>query len=96
MDDRTAVYMMLEASGWQRDIEEERVRGSRRIYFRAGLGRRELGTEVAAFCVLLEERLVMVDGEEQIRLIEGPLWNQFERYNPGVADLLPDTDGQIR
>ncbi len=96
MDDRTAVYMMLEASGWQRDIEEEGVRGSRRIYFRAGLGRRELGTEVAAFCGLLEERLVMVDGEEQIRLIEGPLWNQFERYNPGVADLLPDTDGQIR
>jgi len=95
-DDRTAVYMMLRASGWQRDLEEERLRGSGRIYFRAGLGRRELDTEVVAFSGLLEERLVMVDGEEQIRMIDGPLWNHFERYNPGVADLLPDTDGHIR
>ena len=95
-DDRTAVYMMLQASGWQRDFEEERVRGSVRIYFRAGLGRRELHTEVVAFSGVLEERLVMVDGEGQIRPIDGPLWNHFERYNPGVADLLPDTDGNIR
>ena len=94
--DRTVVYMMLQASGWQRDPEEERLRGTGRSYFRAGLGRRELGTEVVAFTGILEDRLVMVDGEEQIRLIDGPLWNHFERYNPGVADLLPDTDGHIR
>jgi DNA-binding PadR family transcriptional regulator len=97
MSDRNVVYMMLAASGWIRDTDEEAVRGTRRIYIRTGLGQRDLGERVQRFCEPLEERLELRQGDaEPIRLVEEPVYLSFERRNPGIADLLPDTDGPIR
>ena len=96
--DRNVIYMMMEASGWQRDREEEDLRGTRRIYIRIGLGQRDLENDVMEFCGVLEERLQIDqnDGQDPIRLIQNPLWNHFERANPGIADLLPESQGRIR
>ncbi len=97
MSDRNVVYMMLAASGWIRDTDEEAVRRTRRIYIRTGLGQRDLGERVQRFCEPLEERLELRQGDaEPIRLVEEPVYLSFERRNPGIADLLPDTDGPIR
>ena len=96
--DRNVIYMMMEASGWQRDLEEENLRGTRRIYIRIGLGQRDLENDVLEFCGLLEERLQINQNDEQepIRLIQNPLRDHFETANPGIADLLPESRGRIR
>lgn len=95
--DRNVIYMMLSASGWIRDADEETLRGTRRIYIRTGLGQRDLGNRVQRFCEPLEDRLQLRQGDnEPIRLVGEPVYMNFERRNPGIADLLPDTDGPIR
>ena len=97
LSDRNVIYMMLEASGWIRDADEETLRGTRRIYIRTGLGQRDLGERVQRFCEPLEERILLRQGgNEPVRLVEEPVHMNFERRNPGIADLLPETDGHIR
>ena len=92
MVERSVIYAMLEAAGWVRDLEEDRVRGSRRNYIRIGTGNRDLGDAVADFCELLEPILVIGD---RIRILVAPLWTHFERANPGTAELLPGTNQRI-
>ena len=94
MDDRRAVYRMLEAAGWVRDTVEEGIRGVQRMYIRTGTGRRDLGEDVRELCQFLEQRLLIRNN--RIRLLPEPLWHHFERRNPGTADLLPGTAGLIR
>ena len=88
MTDRNVVLMMLEASGWIRDREDEEVRGVRRVYMRTGTGPRDVGPLVERFCTLMEPELTAGN----TRMINGPLWNYYERHNPGPSPLLPGTD----
>ncbi len=94
--DRNVVYMMLEASGWQRDIHEERTRGQVRNYIRIGLGSRELQNDVMEFCGILDERLLIGQNEEEPIRLQQDIQRFFEMVNPGIADLLPETDCHIR
>jgi len=93
MVERSALYAMLEASGWIRDREEEDVRGRPRMYMRTGTGERDLGREVERFCETMTDAIELGDG---IRVIPEPLWTFYERENPGIAELLPGTDQLIR
>lgn len=92
LTERQVIYSMLESSGWIRDTEEERVRGTQRIYIRTGTGDRDLGPAVEAFCRMLEHRLIL---DERNRAIPEPLWHHFERRNPGICALLPGSDDHI-
>ena len=92
MTDRQVIYRMLEDSGWIRDTEEERLRGTPRIYIRTGTGERDLGPGVEVFTRMLEHRL-LIDGRN--RAIPEPLWHHFERRNPGICALLPGSDQEI-
>ena len=94
MVDRRVIYAMLDAAGWVRDQEEERVRGARRNYIRIGTGDRDLGNEVEGFCELLEPMLAI--GDRGAMILAAPLWTYFERANPGTAELLPGTNQPIR
>jgi hypothetical protein len=92
INDRRVMYRMLEAAGWIRDREEEKLRGTTMIYIRTGTGNRDLGAAVEGISELLEPT-VIANG---IRVIAGPLWRFFERQNPGTGHLLPGTDEHIR
>ena len=83
---------MLEATGWIRDREEERLRGETRIYIRTGTGARDLSDPAEEISQLLEPT-IMVNG--RIRIVAEPLWHFFERHNPGTGHLLPGTDAYI-
>ena len=90
--ERRAVYRMLEASGWVRDLEEERERGLLRVYIRLGTGIQRLGAQVEEFAGILEPMTIVND---RVRLIANPLWTYFERMNPGIGELLPGHDERI-
>jgi len=90
--ERRAVYMMLEASGWVRDREEERERGQIRVYIRLGTGVQRLAAQVEEFAEILEPMTVVND---RVRLIANPLWTYFERMNPGIGELLPGHDERL-
>ena len=90
--DRRIVYAMLEASGWTREPDEERIRNQRRIYIRESIGADDLGDQVTGFARLLEDGLVTADG---LRVVAGPVWRHFERANPGPGPLLPMTDNHL-
>ncbi|MEE3113895.1 MAG: hypothetical protein VX303_03100, partial [Candidatus Thermoplasmatota archaeon] len=90
--ERRAVYRMLEASGWARDLEEERERGLLRVYIRLGTGIQRLGAQVEEFAGILEPMTIVND---RVRLIANPLWTYFERMNPGIGELLPGHDERI-
>ena len=91
--ERQVLYSMLDASGWIRDQDEERLRGNRRIYIRTGTGRRDLARNVESFCELMEGEVDLGDGA---RVVPDPLATFYERENPGIAELLPGTDQFIR
>ena len=91
--ERQVLYSMLDASGWIRDQDEERLRGNRRIYIRTGTGRRDLARNVESFCELMEGEVDLGDGA---RVLPDPLATFYERENPGIAELLPGTDQFIR
>ena len=93
MLDRQVFYRMLEASGWRRDLPEEGLRGTLRLYIRIGTGERDLGPAAEEIATMLEPRLLIND---RIEMLPGPLWTRFERDNPGTAPLLPGTDQPIR
>ena len=66
--ERRAIYRMLEASGWRRDMEQEEARELTRVYLRDGVGEVELGNMVEDFCGILEP---FANG--RVRLIPHPL-----------------------
>jgi hypothetical protein len=90
--ERNVVYQMLEASGWQRDYHEERVRRTQRIYIRTGTGLQDLGNRVEEFAGMLEPALTV---NQRVRLVANPVWSYFERNNPGIRALLPGTDQRL-
>jgi len=90
--ERRAVYRMLEASGWVRDLEEERERGQLRVYIRLGTGVQRLAAQVEEIAEILEPMTVMND---RVRLIANPLWTYFVRMNPGIGELLPGHDERL-
>lgn len=83
--ERQAIYVMLEASGWRRDREEEERRGVLRIYRREEVGEVELGNMVERFCDILEP---FANG--RVRLIPHPLWTYFERRNTLPGEIIPE------
>jgi hypothetical protein len=90
--ERNVVYQMLEASGWQRDHHEERVRRTQRIYIRTGTGLQNLANRVEEFAGMLEPALTV---NQRVRLVANPVWSYFERNNPGIRALLPGTDQRL-
>ena len=90
--ERNVIYQMLEASGWQRDHHEERVRRTQRIYIRTGTGLQDLGNRVEEFAGMLEPALTV---NQRVRLVANPVWSYFERNNPGTGALLPGTDQRL-
>ncbi len=90
--ERNVIYQMLEASGWQRDHHEERVRRTQRIYIRTGTGLQDLGNRVEEFAGMLEPALTV---NQRVRLVANPVWSYFERNNPGIRALLPGTDQRL-
>ena len=91
--DRNVLYDMLDSSGWIRDSHEEGVRGVSMIFIRTGTGNQDLSDGVERFCATMDERMTLAGG---VRINEGPLADFYERDNPGIAELLPGTDGLIR
>ena len=83
--ERQAIYVMLEASGWRRDREEEERRGVLRIYRREEVGEVELGNMGERFCDILEP---FANG--RVRLIPHPLWTYFERRNTLPGEIIPE------
>ena len=90
--ERNVVYQMLEASGWQRDRDEETARGQQRVYIRTGTGRQNLANHVEEFAEMLEPELTVND---RVRMVPRPAWTFFERNNPGIGALLPGTDQRL-
>ena len=90
--ERNVVYQMLEASGWQRDREEEVSRGQQRVYIRTGTGVQNLANHVEGFAEMLEPELTV---NERVRMVTRPAWTFFERNNPGIGALLPETDQRL-
>ena len=90
--ERNVVYQMLEASGWQRDRDEETARGQQRVYIRTGTGRQNLANHVEEFAEMLEPALTVND---RVRMVPRPAWTFFERNNPGIGALLPGTDQRL-
>jgi hypothetical protein len=90
--ERNVIYQMLEASGWQRDQHEERVRRTQRIYIRTGTGLQNLANRVEEFAGMLEPVLTV---NQRVRLVANPVWSYFERNNPGIRALLPGTDQRL-
>ena len=90
--ERNVVYQMLEASGWQRDREEEVSRGQQRVYIRTGTGVQNLANSVEGFSEMLEPELTV---NERVRMVTRPAWTFFERNNPGIGALLPETDQRL-
>ena len=75
--------MMMEASGWQRDLEEENPEG-RGGFTRDRISQRDLENDVLEFCGLLEEsRINQNDEQEPIRLIQNPLRDHLRLQTPG-------------
>ena len=83
---------MLEASGWQRDRDEEISRGLQRVYIRTGTGAQNLANQVEEFAEMLEPGLTVND---RVRMVPRPAWTFFERDNPGICALLPGTDKRL-
>ncbi|MEC7686128.1 MAG: hypothetical protein VYB47_00985 [Candidatus Thermoplasmatota archaeon] len=90
--ERNVVYQMLEASGWQRDRDEEISRGLQRVYIRTGTGAQNLANQVEEFAEMLEPELTVND---RVRMVPRPAWTFFERDNPGICALLPGTDQRL-
>ena len=90
--ERNAVYQMLEASGWHRDRHEEAARGVQRIYIRTGTGAQNLANRVEDFAEMFEPQLTVND---RVRMVPRPAWTYFERNNPGICALLPETDQRL-
>ena len=90
--DRQVIYRMLEASGWIRDIEEEKERETQRIYIRIGTGARNLGEEIMIISNMLEPRMLNAN---MVRVLNNPLWSYFERKNPGIGELRIRTNQLI-
>ena len=63
------------------------------IFIRTGTGNQDLSDGVERFCATMDERMTLAGG---VRINEGPLADFYERDNPGIAELLPGTDGLIR
>ena len=83
---------MLEASGWHRDRHEEVARGAQRIYIRTGTGAQNLANRVEDFAEMFEPQLTVND---RVRKVPRPAWTYFERNNPGICALLPETDQRL-
>ena len=92
MLERRLIYGMLEAAGWQRDPHEERIRGHQRIYIRTGTGPQNLANLVEGFAEIIEPILTV---NERVRLVANPAWSFFERNNPGIGALLPETNERL-
>ena len=94
--DRRIVYEMLQSSGWQRDIEEERLRGRRigRIYIKLGTGAMDLTEATVRIAGILTEGMVHDFGQNAYDDLFGqePIEDLFEQTNPGPTALLPRTD----
>jgi hypothetical protein len=90
--DRQVIYRMLEASGWIRDIEEEKERETQRIYIRIGTGARNLGEEIMIISNMLEPRVLNAN---MVRVLNNPLWSYFEREHPGIGELRIRTNQLI-
>ena len=97
--DRRIIYEMLRSSGWQRDTEEERLRGRRigRIYIKLGTGAMDLAGATVRIAAILTEGMVHDFGQNAYDELFGqePIEDLFEQTNPGPAPLLPRTDGLI-
>ncbi len=93
--DRRIVYEMLQSSGWQRDTEEERLRGGvGRIYIKLGTGAMDLTEATVRIAGILTEGMVHDFGQNAYDDLFGqePIEDLFEQTNPGPAPLLPRTD----
>ena len=87
---------MLRAAGWNRmaDVPQEPGQPNimYRMYTRMDLPTPNLANAVHRFGELLEP---MITIGQRMRIAPGPAWTNFERRDPGIAQLLANTDGPL-
>ena len=87
------VHEMLIASGWigMGDLPNglEHPHGAYRMYTRMEYPRQNLANATHRFGELLEP---MITIGQRMRIVPGPVWANFERRDPGVGPLPPNTN----
>ena len=89
-------HEMLIASGWIRmaDLPNDpnHPHGVYRMYTRMDHPRQNLANAAHRFGEILEP---MITIGQRMRIAPGPAWANFERRNPGIGPLPPNTDGPL-